>query len=179
MTLSDIMSYLFVETSQKIFELKAKAYQATEHEKYAYVAPDKKSFRNKRPPERLIEEGWVFEKVKFLRVSSHINPKHTEWDVYQHLKHRATVVMAARLFLRATEAFLVGTHLDGLPADKGEVPLMVETGFLSSQAKTLHDQKRLGLEAYDLLVRTNNKLRDYPERFAHVEKWLEERKERV
>src|SRR5262245_59049513 len=97
MTISDLIVYLFAQTSENIRQLKADAYHATEHEKFAYRSPDGKSFRNKRPVEEVMAEGWTFAKVKFTRTQSYMSPKHESWSAYCRAKRRANLLMASRL----------------------------------------------------------------------------------
>ena len=168
MTINDLITYLFSQTSETIFRLKTEAYQATEHEKYAYRYPDGKSFRNERPPEELMSEGWTYGKVKFVRVLSFMSPKHQSWPTYRQAKRRANVLMAACLILKAN-------HL--LVPEKGEVGELIDAGILVSQARH-RAQKPLGFAAYRLLRRLMNKLEKDPDRFKEAAVWKEQRRER-
>lgn len=168
MTTSNVIAYLYAQTSEQIFKLKQAAYQATETEKFAYRSPDGKTFRNKRPSDSLIAEGWSFGKVKFMRVQTFMSPKHELWPAYVQAKRRAQVLMAARLILRANQ---------GVVPTKVEIPSMVEAGALESQAPS-QTRKALGFSAYRLLTRVENRRQKHPEKFADVATWLEQREER-
>src|SRR5262245_59653258 len=167
MTIYDLITYLFSQTSETIFRLKTEAYRATEHEKYAYRSPDGKSFRNERPSEQLMSDGWTYGKVKFVRGLSFMSPKHQAWPTYRQAKHRANVLMAACLILKANH---------GLVPEKGEVGELIDVGILVSQARH-RTQKPLGFVAYRLLKRLINKLEKDPDRFKEAAAWKQQRRE--
>ena len=168
MTINDLILYLFAQTSENIRQLKADAYQATEHEKFAYRSPDGKSFRNKRPSEKLMVEGWSFAKVKFTRTQSYMSPKHESWAAYCQAKRRANHLLAARLLLKANA---------GVIPPKDEVSDTIAAGALRSQARP-QAQKSLGFKAHRLLTKLENRLTRQPEKFGDVVSWLRERREK-
>ena len=92
-----------------IHQLKVDAYKATTEEKYAYQSPDGKMFRKKRPGKSLIDAGWKFTKVKFQRVESCMSPRHPRWHDYRNAKRRATLLLAARLILKANDLNVPGS----------------------------------------------------------------------
>ena len=55
--IKNIISYEYAMTSDRIRRLKAEAYKASEHEKYAYRSPNEKTFRNDRPSDELMSAG--------------------------------------------------------------------------------------------------------------------------
>lgn len=168
MTISDLIVYLFAQTSENIRQLKADAYQATEHEKFAYRSPDGKSFRNKRPSEEIMAEGWTFVKVKFTRTQSYMSPKHESWTTYRQAKRRANLLMAARLMLKANAGVI--------PA-KDDVSDTIAAGVLRSQARS-NAQKSLGFKAHRLLTKLENRLKKQPEKFGDLLTWTLRRRER-
>ena len=166
LTISEVILYHYAEVSGKIRDLKREAYQAAEHEKYAYSAPDGKSFRNERPPEEVMRQGWTYRKVKYERVTSHIRPGHPRWGLYRGLKRRATFILAARLILKA-----VGGHMP----EKTEVSGIIEAGVFRPHARTSSRQKSLAYAAWRYLRKLDNRLRKHPERFARAEEWARAR----
>jgi len=165
MTISNVVAYLFAQTSDQIFNLKQTAYQATAAEKFAYRSPDAKIFRNKRPAEELITEGWIFGKVKFMRVQTFMSPKHELWPSYVQAKRRANVLMAARLILKANQ---------GVVPTKAAISSFVEAGVLESQGPS-RTRKSLGFSAHRLLTRVENRRQKHPEKFKEVLTWLQQR----
>ena len=168
MTISDLIVYLFAQTSENIRQLKADAYQATEHEKFAYRSPDGKSFHNKRPSEEVMAEGWTFAKVKFTRTQSYMSPKHESWAAYRQAKRRANRLMAARLILKANA---------GVMPPRDELSDTIAAGALQSQARP-NVQKSLGFKAHRLLTKLENRLKKQPEKFGDVVSWTLQRRER-
>ena len=167
MTTSNVIAYLFAQTSDQIFKLKQSAYRGTEAEKFAYRSPDGKAFRNKRPPEELITEGWSFGKVKFIQAQTFMSPKHELWPAYLQAKRRANVLMAARLILKVNQ---------GVIPTKVEISSLVQAGALDSQALS-RTRKTLGFSAYRLLTRVENRRQKHPEKFNDVVEWLHRREE--
>lgn len=66
-------------------------------------------FRKKRPGKSLIDAGWKFTKVKFQRVESCMSPRHPRWHDYRNAKRRATLLLAARLILKANDLNVPGS----------------------------------------------------------------------
>jgi hypothetical protein len=104
--------------------------------------------------------------VKFERVEAHISPRHERWREYRYLKHRATLLLAARLLLKANR---------GAVPDKREIRLYLATGIFRSHARTSAAQKALAHSAYRYLRKLENRLSKQPERFQVVESWVNER----
>ena len=169
MTISEVIAYLYAQTSANIHQIKTEAYKATTHEKYAYRAPDGKTFRNKRPDQQLMEAGWTYGKVQFERVESYMSPRHKGWQQYRAAKRRATVLLAACLILKAN---------NGSVPEKEEIAALVQMGVFRSQARTASAQKSLAYAAYRLLRKLDNRLRNQPERFVAVGAWMSDREER-
>lgn len=169
MTSSEVIAYLYAQTAANIHQLKTEAYKATTHEKYAYRAPEGKTFRNKRPDQQLMDAGWTYGKVRFERVASYMSPRHERWQEYRAAKRQATVLMAACLILKANNG--------GVP-EKEEIGALVQTGLFRSQARTASAQKSLAYAAYRLLRKLDNRLRDQPGRFIAVAAWMNDREER-
>ena len=151
--------YTYAHTAATIHHLKSDAYKATTDEKWAYRSLDGKTFRNKRPEQQLIDAGWIFTKVKFQRVESYMSPRHERWQEYQNAKRRATIALAMRLILKAS---------DGIVPDKQEISALLSMGIFRSHARTMSTQKSLAYAAFRRLRKLENRLRNQPERFAEV-----------
>ena len=167
-TINQVIVYQYAQTAAAIHELKTSAYKATTEEKYAYRSPDAKTFRNKRPEQRLLDAGWIFTKVKFQRIESYMSPRHKRWQEYQNLKRQATVGVGMRLILKAN---------NGIVPEKGEISSLLSMGIFSSHARTESAQKSLAYASYRRLRKLENRLRNQPERFAEVQAWVTRREE--
>ena len=144
------------------------AYKATTQEKYAYRSPHDKIYRNKRPDQQLMDAGWTYGRIKYRRVES-ISPGHKSWQEYQNLKRRATLLLAARLILKANE---------GNVPDKAEVGPLLATKIFRSHARTASAQKTLAYASYRYLRKLENRLGNQPQRFAAVEAWIKQKEAR-
>jgi hypothetical protein len=169
-TINEVIVYTYAHTSAAIHRLKTDAYKSTTDDKYAYRSPDGKTFRNKRPDQQLMDAGWIFTKVKFQRVESYMSPRHERWQEYQNAKRRATVALAMRLIVKAS---------NGIVPDKQEISALLSMGTFRSHARTASAQKSLAYAAYRRLRKLENRLRNQPERFADVEAWIKRREETV
>ena len=165
---NEMIAYLYEQTAEMIHQLKRDAYKSTTDEKYAYRSPDGKTFRNKRPVQELIDAGWIYAKVKFQRVDSYMSP-HARWHEYRNAKRRATILLAARLILKAAN--------ETVP-EKSEMGSLLSIGIFRSHARTSSAQKSLAYSAYRMLQKLDNRLRNQPERFAGIEIWLKKNGER-
>ncbi len=168
-TISETIAYLYSQTAETIHRLKTEAYQATTDEKCAYLSPDGKMFRNERPDQSLMDAGWTYAKVKFARVTSYMSPRHHRWQEYRGAKRRATLLLAARLILKANN--------ETVPA-KSEMGPLLSMGTFRSHARTSGAQKSLAYAAYRLLRKLDNRLQNQPQRFSGLEGWLKQRVER-
>ena len=157
--INEVIVYTYAQTAAAIHQLKTDAYKSTTDEKWAYRSPDGKTFRNKRPDQQLIDAGWIFTKVKFQRVESYMSLRHERWQEYQNAKRRATIALAMRLILKAS---------DGIVPDKQEISALLSMGIFRSHARTMSAQKSLAYAAYRRLRKLENRLRNQPERFAEV-----------
>lgn len=155
--INEVIGYTYTQTAVTIHQLKNDAFKSTTDEKWAYKSPDGKTFRNKRPEQQLIDAGWTFTKVKFQRVESYMSPRHERWQEYQNAKRRATVALAMRLILKAS---------DGIVPDKQEISGLLSMGTFRSHARTMSAQKSLAYAAYRRLRKLENRLRNHPECFA-------------
>ena len=167
-TINEVIAYLYAETADTIRQLKSDAYKSTTDEKYAYQSPDKKTFRNKRPDQRLIDAGWTYTKVKFQRIESYMSPRHERWHEYRNAKRRATVLLAMRLILKVNNQVV---------PEKDQISACLSMGILRSHARRASAQKSLAYAAYRRLRNLENRLRNHPERFANVPAWVAKRKE--
>lgn len=165
----EMIVYLYAQTAEMIHRLKIDAYKSTTNEKYAYRSPDGKTFRNKRPDQKFMDAGWIYAKVKFQLVDSYMSPRHARWREYRNTKSHATVLLAARLILKASN--------ETVP-EKSEIGSLLSIGTFRSHARTSSAQKSLAYSAYRLLRKLDNRLRNQPERFAGMEAWLKKRGER-
>jgi hypothetical protein len=146
--------------------LKTEAFKATTAEKWAFRSPDGKTFRNKLPNQQLMDQGWTRGKVKFQRVESCMSPRHERWQEYRNAKRRATLLLAARLILKAN---------NGIVPAKEEIGPFVSMGIFRSHARTSSGQKGLAFAAYRQLRKLENRLRKQPQRFAEVGSWMRQR----
>ena len=158
--INEVIVYSYRQTAATIHQLKTDAYKSTTDEKWAYRSPDAKTFRNKRPDQQLMDAGWIFTKVKFQRVESCMSPRHERWQEYQNAKRQATIALAMRLILKAS---------DGIVPEKQEISALLSMGIFRSHARTTSAQKSLAYAAYRRLRKLENRLRSHPERFAGVE----------
>ena len=161
-TISQVTVYQYGQTAAAIHQLKTNAYKATTREKYAYRSPDTQTFRNKRPPQSLLDAGWTYTKVKFQHIESCISPRHPQWLEYRNLKRRATVELAMHLILKANNGFV---------PEKDEMVHLLSAGIFRSHARTAKAQKSLAYASYRRLRKLENRLRNRPERFAEVQIW--------
>ena len=155
-----------MQTSSTIRELKTAAFKATPDEKWVFQSPDGRMVRNNRVSQELKDQGWRWRKVKFQRVESHMSPGHERWQEYRNAKRRATVLLAARLILKAN---------NGVVPAKEEIGPFLGTGIFRSHARTSSEQKGLAYAAYRQLRKLENRLRKQPQRFVGVEAWLRQR----
>lgn len=109
---------------------------------------------------------WTCKKVNVERLVAHMSPRDERWPDYRNAKRRATLLLAARLILKANN----GT----VPA-KVEMSPLISMGIFRSHARTASAQKALAHAAYRYLQKLNNRLCKQPHRFAEVEAWLRER----
>ena len=165
-TITEVIVYSYAQTAASIRKLKTEAYKSTTQEKYAYRAPDGKSFRNKRPSQELIDSGWTYCKVKFQQIESYLSPRHERWQDYQNAKRRATILLAARLMLKANN--------ETVP-DKAEIGALISMGIFRSHARTASAQKSLAFSSFRYLRKLDNRLRKQPQRFEGLKTWIEER----
>jgi hypothetical protein len=77
-TINQVTAYQYAQTAAAIHQLKTSVYKSTTHEKYAYRSPDAQTFRNKRPPQSLMDAGWTYTKVEFQRIESYMSPRHAQ-----------------------------------------------------------------------------------------------------
>ena len=168
-TINQVTLYQYGQTAAAIRQLKASVYKSTTQEKYAYRSPDAQTFRNKRPPQSLLDAGWTYTKVKFQRIESCMSPRQTQWQEYQNLKRRATVGLAMRLILKANNGFV---------PEKGEIADLLSSGIFRSHARTASAQKSLAYASYRRLRKLDNRLRNQPERFADVQEWVMRREQK-
>ena len=95
-----------------------------------------------------------------------MSPRHERWQEYRNAKRRATILLAARIILKANNG--------NVPA-KEEIGPFVSMGIFRSHARTLSQQKGLAFAAYRQLRKLENRLRKQPQRFADVESWVRQR----
>lgn len=168
-TITEAIAYLYSQTAETIHRLKTEAYQATTDEKFAYLAPDQKTFRNRRPDQSLMDTGWRYTKVKFARATSYMSPQHPRWQEYRGAKRRATLLLAARLILKAN---------DETVPEKSEIGALLSMGIFRSHSRTSSAQKSLAYAAYRWLRKLDNRLQKQPQRFHGVGNWIKQRSER-
>lgn len=167
-TINHVTIYQYAQTAAAIHQLKSGVYKTTSQEKYAYRSPDAQTFRNKRPPQTLMDAGWTYTKVKFQRVESYMSPRHSQWREYRSLKRQATVCLAMRLILKAC---------NGVVPQKEDIADLLSTGIFRSHARTANAQKSLAYASCRRLRKLENRLRNQPERFGEVQAWMMRREQ--
>ncbi len=95
-----------------------------------------------------------------------MSPRHERWREYRNAKRRATVLLAARLILKANQ---------GIVPAKEEIGPFVSIGIFRSHARTASEQKGLAFATYRQLRKLENRLRKQPQRFADVAEWVRQR----
>ena len=95
-----------------------------------------------------------------------MSPRHERWREYRNAKRRATILLAARLILKAN---------NGIVPLKEEMGPFVSMGIFRSHARTSTEQKGLAYAAYRQLRKLDNRLRKQSPRFAAVESWVRHR----
>ena len=168
-SINEVITYLYAQTAASIHQLKMDAYKSTTDEKYAYQAPDGKTYRNKRPEQQLMDAGWKFTRVKYQRVESCMSSRHPRWHGYRNAKRRATLLLGARLILKAN---------DGTAPDKEQISALLSMRIFRSHARTKSAQKSLAYSSYRQLRKLDNRLRNHPDRFAAVDAWLKQREQK-
>ena len=108
----------------------------------------------------------MFTSEKIEHVVDHMSPRHERWQDYRNAKRRATLLLAARLILKAN---------NGIVPAKDEMSPLISVGVFRSHARTASAQKALALSAYRYLHKLDNRLRKQLDRFAAVEAWIKER----
>jgi hypothetical protein len=109
---------------------------------------------------------WTCKKIFVERVVAHMSPRDERWQDYRNAKRRATLLLAARLILKAN---------NGNVPEKREMSPLISMGVVRSHARTASAQKALALAAYRYLRKLDNRLSKQPERFSAVEAWIKER----
>lgn len=121
------------------------------------------------PPGQPADPWRVLSKLKVERVVAWMSPRHERWREYRNAKRRATLILAARLILKAN---------DGIVPGKEEIGPLLSMGTFRSQARTASAQKSLAYASYRYLRKLDNRLRNQPQRFTGVAEWWRERAER-
>lgn len=165
-TIEEYLKYLYAKQADAIHNLKTENLSFTEHTKYAYVAPDGKIFRKHRPEQSLIDAGWKYAKVTYKRFTGVVNPKHPKWNEYRNAKRAATVLLACKLILKAT---------NGVVPEKSEISAVLSYGVMRHHARTMHEQKTLAYRAYHRLRKLNNQLTNGRVNMDELNSWLAER----
>src|SRR5262249_53796717 len=102
-TIIEAFKFLIGKQAEEIHKLKMECTTWETVEKYAYISPDGKHFRNRLPSESEIAAGWKWGKVKFVKLVGHISPKHPQWKNYKAAKHRSSLLLTARRILKINQ----------------------------------------------------------------------------
>jgi hypothetical protein len=162
-TITDVIKYQVAMQSQEIYRLKATALETQPIEKYQYISSDGKTKLDKRPEPTLAAEGWKMEKIIVERVVQHISPKHPSWQRYLAAKHRASLLLTARLLLK-----LGSGEVPDLPS----IRQMLLNPHLCSHAHR-GQARSLCFSAYRYLRKMNNRLNRAPEKFNAVREGIQ------
>lgn len=165
-TIEEYLKYLYAKQAEAIHSLKTENLSFTEQTKYAYVAPDGKTFRKHRPEQSLIDAGWKYAKVIYKRFSGVMSPKHPKWNEYRNAKRAATVLLACKLILKATR---------GTVPEKSEISAVLSYGQMRHHARTMREQKTLAYRAYHRLRKLNNQLTNGRVNVNEINSWLFEK----
>jgi hypothetical protein len=165
MVIAEVFQYLIRKQAEEIQKLKTEGVIRETVEKYAYISPDGKHFRNSLPPESAISTGWKWGKVKFVKLIGHISPKHPQWKSYKAAKHRASLLLTARRILKLNQ--------DCVP-EKRFVREALKKDMLSNHARR-GNANALCFRALRYLRKIDNRLAKAPERFVDVERWISDR----
>ena len=142
------------------------AYKSTTREEYRYRSLDGMCFWSDRYRPEFTGPGWTQEKQTFVKVESHISPRHAFWNEYRNTKRRATLLLAARRILKTNEEIV---------PDKEQIAALLAMKIFRSHARTASAQKTLAYSSFRYLRKLENRLERQPERFAGVETWIRER----
>jgi len=153
-----VVVYLYAQTAGAIWQLKQDARKTVTEEKYDF-----------RPDPSLGGVLNLFGKIKVERLVSWMSPRDERWREYRSAKRRATLILAARLILKAN---------DGVVPEKQEIGPMLSMGIFRAHARTAGAQKSLAYASYRYLKKLDSRLRNQPERFAAVKGWIKERQGR-
>ena len=137
---------------------------------YPYLAPDGNTYWTVGPGQKVMQPGWAYTKMEVERIVSSMSPRHERWQEYRNAKRRATVLLAARLILKAN---------NGVVPAKEEMGPFISMGIFRSHARTATQQKGLAFAAYRQLRKLDNRLRKQPQRVAEVEIWIRQRASEV
>ena len=146
------------------------AYKATTREEFRYRSLDGMCIWSDRYRPELTGPGWTSEKQTFVKVESHISPRHALWNEYRNAKRRATLLLAARRILKANEEIV---------PDKDQIAALLAMKIFRSHARTASAQKTLAYSSFRYLRKLENRLQRQPGRFVGVETWLIERQARA
>jgi hypothetical protein len=140
-----VIVYLYSQTAGSIRQLKLDAIETVTEERYriadAKPWPEWTGYLEKYTVERVV--GWM-------------SPRSQHWREYKTAKRRATIILAARLILKANN--------ETVP-EKQEIGPLLSMGIFRSHARTASAQKALAYGAYRYLRKLDNRLRKQPERF--------------
>ena len=167
-TIAGVFKYMVKKQSEDIHKLKLDSVIHETVEKYAYISPDGKQFKNRLPSESEIAAGWKWGKIKFVKLVGHISPKHPQWKSYAVAKHRASLLLTARQILKLNQ--------DSVPEIKF-VRDALKQGLLTNHSKR-GNERSLCFKAFRYLRKLNNRLVKAPERFDDVVKWINKNHER-
>lgn len=146
------------------------AYKSTTREEFRYHSLDGMCFWSDRYRPEFTGSGWTYEKQTFVKVESHISPRHALWNEYRNAKRRATLLLAARRILKENEEIVPG---------KDQIGPLLAMKIFRSHARTASAQKTLAYSSFRYLRKLENRLQRQPKRFAGVETWIKERQARA
>lgn len=160
-TIVDVIQYFIRKQSEIIHQLKTESVTEQIVEKYFYVSPDGKCFRNSLAETPEGDTRWRWEKVKQTKLVGQISPKHPQWKNYRIAKRQASLLLIARRILKLNQNIL---------PELKQVRDMVKIGFLTSNLGKRH--RAFCIRAFRYLRKLNNRLTHSPERFEAVEVWV-------
>jgi hypothetical protein len=163
-TLTEVIKFQIKQQAGNIHQLKKAHLVEEKIEKYAYIAPDGRSFRNRLPGHCEFEAGWKWGKVQFTKLLGHIAPRHPQWKNYRAAQNQASLLLTARLILKLSNGDIPSINI---------IRNALKKGGLANHARR-GGQRSLCYRAYRYLRKIDNRLTRAPQRFADVETWIYE-----
>ncbi|MBX7222916.1 MAG: hypothetical protein K1Y36_23410 [Blastocatellia bacterium] len=157
-TLLDVLKFAIARQATELHHLKTAGVTIETVTKYAWLAPDGKTFRIKQPaPE------WKRGKVTIHIRRGFLNPKHPNWAAFQRARKRVSLLYTALHVLKLGQ---------GVIPEPKEIQKALKAGSLSHHIGRTQRVRQVVFKAWKLLRKLGNRLEHTPARFAEVDLWL-------